>query len=808
MPRPLVEVRQAVLNPVVTINDPQQEVCLVGLNTADYTDRQIHELDIPGNASEGAVLHVSQADATDLVFDLDTAGGILVNQEVDFGPDEYDISGDHTVNFSDVFFSVDASTAHNILDDLSQISPVTLNAEVAGLAALVHDAPASVLVAQPNAIYKNKIVVATGESVNFLTDPEFSAILDSGELTLESGGTHHDFVILRVEADAIYVRGKAEVDHAILAGGTIADLVYAGNSGMHTDPNAVPGNRVADNTRFKLTHPGVHEIPVLSVDGAEIISNRQLPFVIRETDNASFIGAVLIRLSDEEAANLSQQETGSNQDLFSIGTPVGDSTPLTVKADALKVDLDGDSNADYAIVRAKLSMSYTLAKNNLSAGLSSVSLDLVEGLLGVPSPRNPLALAAELALLNSGNSNVKVLGLDISPRDGETELRSVEAAFVDALSIINRDATVYAMVPLTTNMNVTKAYANAAESLSTPAKGKFRICLGSSNGSPEQDYIIASPLSPARLGTVAAGVLTNSAGTMYRLPTSKVFVGDTVTATATVNDVVTYYIGTVAAVTNDSLTVTWDAIPGVPAGALTGYWVSRSLSPISAIDRQIELLEADASSVASKRLFLTFPGTCAVTSLLANGSTFQGVPSYFVTSAFSGLLARFEIHRPKNFLGLTGVSGLQDFSRFSDEQLDRISDAGYLVFQQESPGSQPFCIHQVNTYHGTASGTQEFTELSVLANFDFVARYLKEVLDPFAGTVNIVPTTLGVIQASLDAAMDNLSSRRVATIGAPLLSGSVEFVRQASYDSGTVEANVLVSIPKVLNKIILEVVSG
>ena len=88
------------------------------------------------------------------------------------------------------------------------------------------------------------------------------------------------------------------------------------------------------------------------------------------------------------------------------------------------------------------------------------------------------------------------------------------------------------------------------------------------------------------------------------------------------------------------------------------------------------------------------------------------------------------------------------------------------------------------------------------------SRYLKEVLDPFAGTVNIVPSTFGIINASLDAAMDNLASRRVATIGAPLLSGSVEYVRQASYDSGTLEANVLVSLPKVLNKIILEVVSG
>ena len=806
MPRPLVEVRQTVLNPVVTINDPQQEVCLVGLNTADFTEQLIHELDLPANAAAGADLHVAHGAATDLVFNLDTAGGILVNQEVDFGPDEFDISGDHTVNLSDVWFSFDASTASNISDNLAEITEITLNAEDDGtLEGLVQEYSSAVLVAQPAATHKNKIVVASGDAVDFTSD-EFAAIRAAGQLTLKSGDTDLDFIILRVEPDAIYVRGKAVADHNIIEGDTAEDLVYAGSSDMYVDAGAT--NQVADNTRFKLVHPGVHEIPVLRVNAFTISSNRQLPFCVTVADNASFKGAVLLRLSDEQAAELSQEETGANGDLFVIGTPNGDTTPLTLKADALKHDHDDDNSADYAIVRAKLSMTYTLAKNNLSADLTTISLDTLSAVLGTPSPRNPLALAAELTLNNSGGSSVKVLSLDISPRDGETDLRSVEAAFIDALAIVSRDSTVYAMVPLTNNMTVTKAYANSAEALSVPTKGKFRICLGSSKGSPEQDYIIGSDLSPAKLGSVAANVITNAAGTMYRLPNSKVLVGDSVTATTTANDVVTYHTGTVNAVTNNSLNVTWDAVPGAPVGALSGYWVSRSLSPLTAIDRQIELLEADATAIASKRLFLTFPGTCTVTSLLAGNATFLGLPSYYVTSAFSGLLLRFEIHRPKNFIGLSGVSGLQDFSRYSDAQLDRISDAGYLVFQSEAAGSNPFCIHQVNTQHGVAAGTQELTELSVLANFDFVSRYLKEVLEPFAGTTNIVPSTFGIIQSSLEAALDNLSSRRVATIGAPVIRGSVAFVRRASYDSGTVEASVEVSLPKVLNKIILEVVSG
>ena len=45
MPRPLVEVRQTVLNPVVTVNDPTQQVCLVGLHVEQKNNVEVHKLD-------------------------------------------------------------------------------------------------------------------------------------------------------------------------------------------------------------------------------------------------------------------------------------------------------------------------------------------------------------------------------------------------------------------------------------------------------------------------------------------------------------------------------------------------------------------------------------------------------------------------------------------------------------------------------------------------------------------------------------------------------------------------------------------
>lgn len=792
MPRPLVEVRQAVLNPVITINDPQQEVCLIGLHTADFVDQEVNVLDLPGTADQGAEVHVGAA--AEHVFTID-AEGVFIDAAVDFGPDAYDISGDHTLKVSEAYISVsDVSTGYNTTDvtAVPDLSKVVIT-EIGGLATILSEAGEgnSVLVAQPVSSYCNKLIYQGGDPINFVTDNYFKHINAGDRVAFkDTTDTARVFLVIRKEADCVYLRGTDADTYGALESNIGFQLL---------DPNNTANvlGALADTT-FSLVHPGIHESVLSSGvtnDGTHdtITLVTPLPFVLDDADKADFQGTIITRVAESDIDALKVSEVDAGNPLVISVDDSGDAT-VTVPAARMK-----DAN-DKPIARAKFTMSYTVAKNNLSASVASIDETTLTSVLGEASPRNPLRLAAELALLNSGSSRINILALDITPPDGTTELRSVEDAFLNALSIINRNANMYAIAPLTVNATVTKAYANAAESLSAPAKGKFRICLGSSEGAPLLDFIIGSANTPALQGSNSNGTVTNLAGDMYRLPTSKVLEGDSIVAT--VGN--TIHTGTVDAVSNTALTVTWDNDPGntVFDG---GYYVARSLAATHNIPRQIEILAAQAEAIASKRLFLTFPGSCTVAS---GDDLFVGLPSYYVTAAFAGLMARLEIHRPKNYLGLTGIVGLQDFNRFDDEQLDQISDAGYLVFQQEEATSAPFCIHQVNTRHGIAAGTQEFTELSVLANFDFVSRYMKEVLDPFAGTMNVVPSTLGLIRSSLDAAMENLKARRTALIGAPLLSGSVEFVRQASYDQGTIEASVLVSLPKVLNKIIIEVVSG
>ena len=116
MPRPLVEVRQSVLNPVVTINDPQQQVCLVGLHTKDVKDKTIKSLDRVADVADGATLHIEDLLAADLDISV-SEPGTIINQDIDLGEDAYDIDGDLAVTLNNVKVSELDITGYSNMDD-------------------------------------------------------------------------------------------------------------------------------------------------------------------------------------------------------------------------------------------------------------------------------------------------------------------------------------------------------------------------------------------------------------------------------------------------------------------------------------------------------------------------------------------------------------------------------------------------------------------------------------------------------------------------------------------------------------------
>jgi hypothetical protein len=786
MPRPVVEVHQSILNPVVTVTDPQSQVCLVGLNTKSFTSEaspQSYDFATSWDAPNG---NPSVPDAA-VEFSLEATSGPIINEDLDLGGGHV-ISGGISVDLYDVSVVV-ASTLPGVAtssDSFQNISsPKAVTYLNSNPATQVTDLS---IVASPRADYFTKLTLQDNSSGLDLTtgkladDTElFTPLLNSNteyQLGTLGGVIAGSTLNLRgIQSGSLFVEPETPASFlsAAILSGTEKLYLYAGGNKVFGDANTA---------HFDLEHAGTERVNLLSLSEGQFQCD---PVNLSLPSTFSHFG--FLELSITDTVTVTEDQAGSPI----VADSQGDgSVDITLPQNNF---LDSDNRV---ITQASYGANYVAAVNTYSDRVYQLT---DSSGLGAASKTNPLALAHLVARANSGTTPVGVLSLDLSPVAGSDKLKSLAQAHAEALRILEASPELYAYVPLTDSLSQLVAYKNSAEAMSVPSKGKFRIVLGASSGAPEFDYIRGTPEAPRNGAVSAAGKLVDSLGGFRR--TNGVRVGDSVTVLNSSTGAFEK-LGSVTAVSAQELTVTWTG--GAPAAAGYGYYVARNIATPQGRGRQIELLTGRLAGIASPRLVMVYPGSVNVS---VTGSTIQDLPGYYGSAALAGLVSSLEPHRPKNQIGLAGINGLDNSNfRFSDDEIDQISDAGYFVLIQETRDGAPFCVHQVTTQYGVAQGTQELTELSVVANFDFVSRYFKKILVPYVGTHNIVPSVLGSIRGSLESGIANLRSRNADRIGSPILSGSIEVLRQASYDSGTVEASISVSLPKVLNRIIIEVVSA
>ena len=443
------------------------------------------------------------------------------------------------------------------------------------------------------------------------------------------------------------------------------------------------------------------------------------------------------------------------------------------------------------IVSADIYVAWRGLNTGLTPEIGSLSSTAnIPATLGVVDPRNPLALAMHVALSNSGG--VRVSYLPIGSDDA--------AGYVAALNTLNSDPEVYAIAPLSSDLSgVLLPYKNAAVAMSAPKKGKFRIIIGSTEEVPQYKFCAYSPTAPGEGGQVVGVVFTDADGDA-NFVSSGVAAGDQVVSTVTNAGVVTETVqGTVVSVEGEN-SLKLSNVVGQDAFNLA-YYIRRNIASVP--DARATALVDTLSGSNDKRLMVTYPAECTVLGYS------DRLPGYYLSAAVAGMMSVLPPHRPLNQIGLASVTGLYDSNfTFSEDQIDVISDGGYFVFVQDSPQGAPYCVHQLTSAAATMPGVQEYSEVSVVRNFDYVSAFLKKRLDPYVGVWNVIPSAVNSIKSTLDSGILDLTSRSADIIGAPLLSGQVDFIRQSAADAGTLEGSVTVRLPKVLNKLVIHLVSA
>jgi hypothetical protein len=538
---------------------------------------------------------------------------------------------------------------------------------------------------------------------------------------------------------------------------------------------------------------------------------------------------------------------------------IGDSNGSTNIFPLVPVSVDANA---YPIVSANVYFDYrALVSNEASIIEVSTAADVLSS-LGKVDPRNPLALAADVAVANGGGVKIKCLPLTSDDSTG----------YGTALGTLNSDPNIYAMIPLSTDLaNVIVPFKNAAVAQSVPAKGKFRIAIGASVALPDTKYLYGSASSSQTSGqslasstlfqdaaanyldasnlvqvgdifeltessmvTIASGTATDGAAAAITLAvgsegTNDFYNGFTITISsgtgAGQTRVITDYDGgtrvaTVAAwstapVAGSVYSITYGAVTVAAVNSATSltlslkvaatainvdYKITRDISGNQA--ERISQLNGLIAAHSSPRLTMVYPGTCSVRG-------FSAQPGYYLSAALAGVIASLPAHQPKNNIGLAAVDSVSNSNfLFDDDEIDSISDAGYFVLIQDTPSSSPYCVHQLTTGQIDSPGVQEFAELSVVQNFDFVSQFFKDRLEPYVGVWNVIPQAFNSIQATIEAGIQDLKNRSVSRIGSPLTNGKLDFLRQASYDAGTLEASIEVNLPKVLNTLVVHIVSA
>lgn len=392
----------------------------------------------------------------------------------------------------------------------------------------------------------------------------------------------------------------------------------------------------------------------------------------------------------------------------------------------------------------------------------------VEGLLGVMTDENPLALGCQIALANTV-TRVKAVAVASDNLAG----------YQNALTLIE-DERVYFIVPLTQDQAILSTVKAHVDQLSTPQNAAWRVAVVNTAIPTTMNIGNASATSLATSGAV----ITNSDGGYNFSDSDATFIqdkvqpGDVIVAqTSTGTAVGSFVVETI--ISNQEV-----VISGATATASNlSYYVRRNLTK----EQQAQQVAGISETFNDKRVVHVQPDKVGV--------SIEGVvkylPGYFLACGLAGMGAGFPVQQGFTNIGVAGISDLKNSNfYFSKAQLGIMAEAGTCLFVQQSQGSIPYCRHELTT----DISVLEYREILLVKNWDFLSYFYHDKLAPFIGSWNITPDTLNIIKRTLVSSSELLKKQRLPKIGAPLLDYKITKLEQDANSKDNLNITLNVSL--------------
>lgn len=495
-----------------------------------------------------------------------------------------------------------------------------------------------------------------------------------------------------------------------------------------------------------------------------------------------------------------------------------------VNTNSSGIAIAGSSAPVYAQIKA---LRKDVTADTANPGLLVFSgISEVESLVGPIDPDNPLAMGLYLAFLNTSQITISALGVgDVSPDAPNGTLEG----YAEALDFLELNE-VYALAPLTHDMEVFKKFSLHVTSMSEP-EGKlermFLCCpelptelsstlIGSADfmisdiGGGKFELNIADEAAAAAFNIpMAIDGLTNANGSSLAggngssyLPSDGIYVdreGDafryllvgTPSADTVTIDTSDLYIpgefGPGSAGNDDSYyRVGTDAIANLSTfeadGELCTLKVRQAAIDMSGTAGKLKACETlaeiagGATGFQNRRMVIIQPEQV--------GTTLSGleilVPGFYLGAGIAGMIGQQNPSQPfTNFpmVGFTRPVGSSD--TFSENQMATAAAGGIYWVIQDVPGGNLASRHQLTT----DMASLKTRELSILKAVDFIAKLIRGQVKRYIGRNNITGPFLETVALSIQASLNSVSGSVVAA-------ASLDSLNQSADSPDTVEVTV------------------
>jgi len=433
-----------------------------------------------------------------------------------------------------------------------------------------------------------------------------------------------------------------------------------------------------------------------------------------------------------------------------------------------------------------------LVKDNAVSIGSINDSSLVDETLGTVHPDNPLAQGVYDALLNSAGVTVYFCGVNSNDLEG----------YETVLGLAKKSEAYYGLVPLTFDRTIQDAVVAHVNAMSTPEVAKWRCTWLSSEIVPTALVYDVKDDGSDWLGTLTDDPLTANAPTpIYTLLTvaGATFVTDGVRPgdrvfinfrTDVFGDIV-YDELVVDEVRTETTLVTTTG----PTAAIN-VALKVQIQRVYTKDEQIDNLASIGSDYNNRRVRAVFPDKAK------QGSTEKA--GYFAAAAMAGLRSGVVPHQGltnTEILGFSDVSA--SLSTFTEDQLNRLAEAGYWILTQDVVGATPYVRHQLTTDSENLNASED----SVTTNVDSISYGLRRALAPYIGKYNVNTTTLVAIKEAITSELNfRTTSTFTESAGNQLNGYKVVSLAQDPTFKDRINATITLDLPYPLNFITITLV--